>query len=192
MRKISISCLLLLILSFAGRAFAQDGSQTQAASKTPEAAAATDLSAHYYHIDFVVEEVGENSKPVNSRTYSCTVSTTRNERDSVRIGSKVPFATGSHSSGMVSMQYQDIGVNFDVSQVHEVGDKLAMFLGAEISTATSTQPFGQDGPTEPVEHQNSWHTPVLIPIGKSTVIFTSDNLDNKDGMQVMVTATPLR
>ena len=197
MRKIAISCFLLLILQFAGRAFAQDEPQTQAANKVPETAKAPELPAHYYHLDFVVQEVGENGKPVNSRTYSCTVSTARNERDSVRIGSRVPMATGSLGNGNAivntQFQYQDIGVNFDVSEVHEVGGKLAMNLGAEVSSiGPTTHIGGPNGPVEPAKHQKSWHTPVLIPIGKSTVVFTSDDLDGKGSMRVVVTASLLQ
>jgi hypothetical protein len=33
---------------------------------------------------------------------------------------------------------------------------------------------------------------VLIPIGKPSVVFTSDSLDNKGSMQLVVTATPLQ
>jgi len=196
MRKIVISCFLLLILPFASRAFAQDEPQTQATNKAPETAKAPEPPAHYYHLDFVVQEVGENGKPVNSRTYSCTVSTAPHERDSVRIGSRVPIATGisGSSNEMVNtqFQYQNIGVNFDVSDVHEVGGKLAMNLGAEVSSiGPATHVGGPNSRVAPLTRQNSWHTPVLIPIGKSTVVFTSDDLDSKAGMQVMVTATLL-
>ena len=33
---------------------------------------------------------------------------------------------------------------------------------------------------------------VLIPIGKATVVFTSDSLDSKGSMQVVATVTPLQ
>jgi hypothetical protein len=40
--------------------------------------------------------------------------------------------------------------------------------------------------------QNKWEAVVLIPIGKSTVVFSSDDLDNKGSMQMLVTATLLQ
>jgi len=194
MRKIAISFFLLLIVPFAGRAFSQDEQQIQAENKVPEAAKQPEQPVHYYHLDFVVQELGESGKPVNSRSYSCTVSTSHSERDSVRIGSRVPIVTGSGSLLVnTQFQYQDVGVNFDVSEVHEVGGKLAMSLGAEVnSLGPVTHIGGPNGPVEPVKHQNTWHTPVLIPIGKSTVVFTSDDIDSKGGMQVVVTATLLQ
>jgi hypothetical protein len=198
MRKIAISFFLLLIVPFLGQAYAQDEQQTQAATNVQEAAKQPEQPVHYYHLDFVVQEIGENGRPVNSRTYSCTVSTAHNERDSVRIGSRVPIETGSVPFGNgnqvnTQFQYQDVGVNFDVSEVHEVGGKLAMSLGAEVSSiGPVTHIGGPNGPIEPVKHQNTWHTPVLIPVGKSTVVFTSDDIDSKGGMQLVVTATLLQ
>jgi len=198
MRKIAISFFLLAIVPFAGQAYAQDEQQTQAAGNVQEAAKQPEPSVHYYHLDFVVEEIGENGRAVNSRTYSCTVSTAHNERDSVRVVSRVPIATGSVQGGngiqvTNQFQYQDVGVNFDVSEVHEVGGKLAMSLGAELNSVSPvTHLGGQNGIVEPVKHENKWHTPVLIPIGKSTVVFTSEDIDSKGGMQLLVTATLLQ
>lgn len=196
MRKIAISCLLLLTLPFAARAFAQ-GDQP-AAAKAPETAKPAEPPVHYYHLDLVVKEIGEDGKPVNTRTYSCTVSTARNERDQVRIGSRVPIATGSNLSNggnapvNTQFNYQDVGVDFDVSDVRESGGKLAMDLQAAISSVGSNVRFGgENGISEPVLRQNRWQAPVLIPTGKPTVVFTSDDIDTKGGMQVVVTATPL-
>jgi hypothetical protein len=36
-----------------------------------------------------------------------------------------------------------------------------------------------------------WQASVLIPIGKRTVVFSSDALENKGGMQLSITATRL-
>ncbi len=45
---------------------------------------------------------------------------------------------------------------------------------------------------QPVIRQNKWQASVLIPIGKATVVFTSDSLDSKSSMQVVMTATALQ
>lgn len=198
MRKIAICSFLLLTLPFAGRVFAQDQPQAPGASKAPETAKAPEPPVHYYHLDFVVRELDENGKAANSRRYSCTVSTSPKEYDRVRAGSRVPVATGSDDAkGNQSMNtqvaYQDVGVNFDVSRLREMGNKLAMNLEAEISSLASTRHFGgANGFDEPVFRQNRWETPVLIPLDKPTVVFTSDDIDSKGGMQVEVTATLLQ
>jgi hypothetical protein len=96
------------------------------------------------------------------------------------------------SNGNTEFQFQDVSVNFDVSAVREVGGKLAMYLGAEVnSLGPSAHLGGKSDVVEPVKHQNKWHTPVLIPVGKASVVFTSDDLDTKGGMQVVLTATQL-
>jgi hypothetical protein len=190
MRKIAISCLLLLTLPFSAGAFAQDELQ----NKTPETANGAALDRivpeqpHYYHLDLVVKELGEDGKPVNSRTYSCTVSTARGERDSVRIGSRIPILTASDEKN-AQFQYQDVGVSFDVNEVREAEGKVAMNLLAQISSLGASAQIA--GVSEPVIRQNRWQAPVLIPIGKPTVVFTSDDTDSKGGMQVVVTATLL-
>jgi len=45
---------------------------------------------------------------------------------------------------------------------------------------------------QPVVRQNKWQAAVLIPVGKPTVVFTSDALDSKGTMQLVVTATSLQ
>jgi hypothetical protein len=44
---------------------------------------------------------------------------------------------------------------------------------------------------QPTIRQNRWQAVVLIPIGQPTVVFTSDALDSKGSMQLVVTATRL-
>jgi hypothetical protein len=45
---------------------------------------------------------------------------------------------------------------------------------------------------DPVIRQSLWQGSVVIPIGKPTVAFSSDTVDSKGGMQLVVTATPLQ
>jgi hypothetical protein len=190
MRKFTVVCSLLFItLSLGHKALAQDVSNRLEASKAP---------AHYYHIDFVFQELGADGKPFNSRSYSCTVSTDpRGDSGSVRTGSRVPIITdakpGTPGSDRPLIQYQyiDVGVNISASGAHEVGDQLAMNVSAAENSLAPPAP-GQGELTDPVIRQNLWDAVVLIPIGKPTVVFTSDSLENKGGMQVVVTATPLQ
>ncbi len=191
MRKLLISSLLLLTLPFAARAFAQVASPAPAANKAAEPVVL------FYHLDLVVRELGEDGKPVNSRAYSCTVSTATRDSESIRAGSKVPIATGSlygrNGGTSTQFQYMDLGVNFDVNSVREMGNKLAMMLHAEVSSLSSSMRLGgASGIEEPVMRQNKWSSPVLLPIGKPTVVFTSDDVDSKGGMEVVVTATQLQ
>jgi hypothetical protein len=198
MRKINILCsLMLLIPAFSLSARAQD------TAKPPETAKAPEPPGHYYHLEFVIQELGSDGKPTNSRTYSTIVSTDRNEHTSaIRTGSRIPIITGAlhgtSGDGKLEFQYQylDVGVNIDTQNVHEIGNQLAVYLKAEISSlaapASSAPASGSELANDPVIRQNSWFAPVVIPIGKPTVVFSSDALESKGGMQLVVTVTQVK
>ena len=181
-------CVLILIPASGGKLLGQESTGSQEQAKTPEP------PAHFYHLEFVLQETGSDGKPTNSRTYSGTVSTSRTDRGfSTRTGSRVPIATGASGGGdnkNTQFQYIDVGVSIDARDAREDVDKLALTLNAEISSLAGTQNIS--GVNEPVVRQNRWQASALIPIGKPTVVFTSDVLDSKGGMQLVVTATPVK
>jgi hypothetical protein len=187
MRKLVLVCSLLVItICFATRTSAQES------AKAPESAKVQDATqpAHYYHLEFVIEELNADGKPVNSRTFSTSVSTNPMCSTSIRTGSRVPFATGSKPANTDDTQFQffDVGVNVDVRNVHEVGRLLALDLVAEsTSVVTSNSPDIH----QPVIRRNKWQSSLLIPVGKQTVALTSDSLESKGSTRVLVTATPI-
>jgi len=197
MRKFTIACcLLLLIPTLMVRARAQE------TSKTPETVKPPELPAHYYHLEYVIQELGSDGKPVNSRTYSTIVGTDRHEQFSaIRTGSRVPIITGAfhgptgqatESKLEYQFQYIDVGVNIDTQNVREIGHQLAIDLKAEITSLAETAPSTASGlVNDPVIHQNMWQASVLIPVGKPIVVFSSDALDSKGAMHLVVTATPI-
>lgn len=195
MRKITIACLLLAAAALTPHAHAQD------TAKAPEAAKAPEPKAHYYRLEFVIQELGSDGKPTNSRSYSTNVSTGRMDHyGAIRTGSRVPIITGalhgptgtSESKLEFQYQYLDVGVSIDTENVHENDGQLSMLVKAEVSSlADPTHTSPTDLPNDPVIRQNSWQASVLIPIGKRTVVFASDALENKGGMQLAITATRL-
>jgi hypothetical protein len=186
MRKLTILCSLLFVAFSGNNAFPQEKSGQSESARAPEP------PARYFHLDFVVQELGADAKPVNSRSYSITVSTAPADKNvSMRTGSKIPIPVGAStpSGNPVSFQYMDVGINFDVRDAREVNGKLAINVTADVSSI-ATEPRSNDL-AAPVVRNNRWQAPVLLPLNKSTVVFTSDALDTKGGMQVLVTATPL-
>lgn len=186
-KKIAISSFLLFAFVFALRSVAQDE------PKASEPSQASETPAHYYHLELVVQELSKEGKPTNSRTYTTTVGTRTRESASIRTDSKIPIVTGSFSSGSNSQvntqfQYQDVGVNIDVQPVHEIGRQLSFDLKADITSVAENLDARLH---EPIIRQNRWQSIVLIPIGKPTVVFTSDALDSRGSMQLVVTATPI-
>jgi hypothetical protein len=188
MRKLAfVCCFAILTMSLALETLAQDS------TPAPEPAKASQGPVHFYHLDFVVQELGSDGKPTNSRSYAATVSTDNRDRGtSIRTGSKIPIATGSSSSSSIvntQWQYVDVGVNIDARNTREIGRQLSLDLVTDVSSVAASNDANLH---QPVIRQNKWQAGVLIPIGKATVVFTSDSLDSKGSVQVVVTATPLQ
>lgn len=192
MRNITLVCCLLLFTVISDKTSAQDASGAQQSPKAQSAAPAP--VSHFYRLDFTVEELGADGKPTNSRSYSTSVGTDLRETMSIRTGSRVPIATGpsvSDANGkeIPQFQYQDLGVNFDVRDVREIGRQLSLNLTASLTGLAGSS----DSVTrQPVIRQNRWQGYVLIPIGKQSVVFSSDSLDSKGSTRILVTATPLQ
>ncbi len=139
--------------------------------------------AHYYQLSFSVQEVEENGKISNSRSYTTTIATTPGPGtwQSIRTGDKVPLKTGDKGN----LEYMDVGVSIDCTRAQEVNGKLALQISADISSALKAT----DPTAPPIIRQNRWSSSVLIPIAKPTVIFSSDNLQDKGKLQVELIAT---
>jgi hypothetical protein len=184
MRKIVFFCSILLLVPLAAsQARGQDTANKQPASAAPAE------PVHYYHFDFIVEDLDSAGKVVNSRSYSTTVDTEPHYLTSIRTGTRIPVITGT-AAGNTQYTYIDVGVNLDIRDVHEVGQQLALDLTAELSGESSAPPPDPNF-HEPVLRQNRWASRVIIPIGKRTVVFTSDSLDSKGSTRVVVTARPI-
>lgn len=192
MRKTTLLCILVLsMLALPALIRAQDD------AKPAEPAKAVEPATHFYHLVFVVQELDAAGKPVNSRTYTTNVNTDRNFRGSVRTGSRIPIPTGSYgeASGKdgtltnVQYQYIDIGISFDLRRVVEIGREISLDLSADVSSVADALDARIH---HPVIRQNKWQASALIPLGKPTVVFSSDSLDSKGSLQVTVTATPLQ
>lgn len=183
MRKFTLICSLLLgSLIPVGQVCAQD------AQKADEASRSSGPAAHFYRVTFVVEEIGANEKPANSRTYTTTISTDPHFRGSIRTGSRIPVPTGPAGNSNTQFQYVDTGIDFDMTSVVEIDHQLSLNLSADISSVADTK---DPNLHEPVIRQNRWSAAVLIPIGKASTVFTSDSLDSPTNLRVSMTATPL-
>jgi len=84
------------------------------------------------------------------------------EKASLRIGDRIPIATGSFQSGLTQgvntqFQYIDVGVNIDITPYVHSGNEVTLKMSLEVSSVTGEQSVG--GVTEPtigqrrIEHQ---------------------------------------
>lgn len=180
MRKtILVSSFLFLALACASHASAQDQSKPADAARAQE-------PPHYFHLELVVEELGSDGKPTNSRTYTTTVSTESRGSASIRTNSKIPVPTGSSPA---QYQYVDAGVRIDAQHASVIGHQLSVNLTADVNSVSESH---DPNLHQPIVRNNSWQALVLIPLGKPTVVFTSDVLDSKGSMQLVVTATAMQ
>jgi len=176
MRKIALLCCLLFV------------APTLSLPLYAQEAKAEAADVHYYHLEFVVKELGEDGKVVNSRTYRSDISTAPGlPPSSVRTGTRIPIHVS--SKGGDDIQYLDIGVSIDCNRAHETPLGLAMQITTEISSLASQS---EAVPTTPIVRQNKWMATTVLPLGKPVIVFSSDNLESKGRMQLEVTATPIR
>jgi hypothetical protein len=140
----------------------------------------------YYKLGFVVKEV-EGSKVVNSRSYSMTVPTDRGSTSSIRAGNKVPLGNS----------FIDIGTNIDCRLLKEIQNDVAVDILVDLTS--TAQELSNTGPPNgvtvnnpPVVRQNRWSSVVIVPVGKPTVVFSSDDVGTKHQIQLEVTASLLK
>jgi len=140
--------------------------------------------AKYFQLDFVVQEL-EGGKVTNSRHYQTTISTTPNNFATIRTGIRVPVMTGGSGTDNGTYSYVDVGVNIDCRDAKDIPGGLTLNVTADISSAATTT-------QHPVIRQNKWRSNVIVPIGKPTIIFSSDDVASKGQIRLELTATAIR
>jgi hypothetical protein len=185
--KTNATMLSLLVLAAPAWMMAQD---------TP-GSEVTKPQDHFYNLNLTVAESDSAGKVTNTRSYTALIETTSDSNSipqQIRTGSRIPIATASEGKDgaadheATQFQYIDLGVNFDVRHVKEVGEKLSFSLQTEVSSLSATPATGLVA-GEPVIRQNKWNSNVLIPLNKATVVYSADDLEDKGKMQVELTAT---
>jgi hypothetical protein len=170
MKNTTRFCVAILLALAANRGCAQENASKPV---VPE---------HSYHLLFRLEEVDEGGKVINTRAYTTTVDTAETRTASIRSGTRIPVVT---NTGKGDVTYLDLGFSVDAREAVEKEGKLQLYVTATQSSIASTTVNQVD----PVVRENKWNAKVLVPLDKATVLFSSDNLENKGGMRLEVTAT---
>ncbi|HZT30974.1 MAG TPA: hypothetical protein VFA33_13880 [Bryobacteraceae bacterium] len=152
------------------------------------AQAAPAVERKFFHLDFVVKEL-DSGKTINSRAYAMTVAT--NEKTSIRSGVKLPVPTRPPTGPGINMNYTyvDVGTNIDCIGAKEIQGRLALSVSAEFS---SVAPAPEPQSSQPVIRQVRWSAPVIVPLRKPTIVFSSDDPTSKHQMQLELTAAPIQ
>lgn len=164
------------------------GQQATAAESKPAASAAQELGKDQrFRLAFMVKEVDERGKVLNSREYDTMIGATPHHGEpnaSIRTGARIPI-TVSSSSGEIT--YIDVGVNFDILSFQVLSTtRVAMDIHADLS---SVDPASKGVTVPPVVHQNKWSGNEQIVLGERKIIFSSDDLTSKNKVQVELMVT---
>lgn len=184
------SALLVLTFAFGSTGWAQEAAATgnSAYTKSPE---------RYFRLTFRVLNISPEGKMVDSKSYNeIIVSGPKSyAASSIRTGDRVPIATGSYGgniqSSLVNTQFQyiDIGTDIDATKAEIIDQTLCLHIAANISGMSASKLLGNVH--EPVIRQTKWESNVTVPIGKPTLIFSSDDSSDKGKTELELTATPI-
>ncbi|MBV9074901.1 MAG: hypothetical protein JOZ10_14835 [Acidobacteria bacterium] len=151
----------------------------------------TPRSASVYRIEYVFSEM-QNDKRINARSYSVVLRS--HERGSIRLGNRIPvsFSTKENAN---QLQYLDVGVNIDSrvddTDVPDANTGVDIFTNIDISNLPPEQ--AQDNRTgAPVVRQTKFQNENIVPLGKSVLLSSADEVDGTRRLQIEVTATKLR
>jgi len=170
---------------------AQDESKTDTSKGQP----AKVQPVEPYRLDFAFNEVSDG-KTLNTRHYSMVV--TANESNEIKIGTRVPVATGaSNPGGATQFQYLDVGTNI-WAQLRERSDELILAVRSDVSNLDTSEAaeHANDVATRalgtPVIRQIKISGSTLLVPGKPIVVGSMDDPNSRRQFQLEVTATKLR
>lgn len=175
------SALLLLAFAFGATAWSQNAtaSGNAAYEKSPE---------QYFQLTFRVLDISAAGKIADARTYKEIIASGPKSanRSSIRSNDRVQFLTGQKNpNGSPEIGYGQLGTKIDANLASIVNGWLNLHIIADISGVSSVPHSNLQGP---VLRQTSWDSNVTVPIGKPTIIFSSDNSADKGRTELELTA----
>jgi hypothetical protein len=172
--------ILALVCSQPLHAHAQDAVQA-APLPPPQEKASAPTPEHDYRLQLRVIQFSADNKITDSRSYSMLIGLRLGRPSSIRSDDKFWIRDGA--------EFLDINANFDVQDSLEEDKALRFFLTAHIATISATTP---GTPERPLRRDINWSSGVTVPIGKPTIVFSSDNNADHGRTELEVTATLLK
>ena len=175
------SALLALTFVFSTTAWPQDAQPAGNASyqKSPE---------HYFQLTFRVLEISPSGKIADAKSYKEIIASGPKSanRSSIRSNDRVQILTGfKNPDGSPGIQFGQLGTKIDANYAAVVNDSLSLHIIADISSVSTAASSNLKGP---ILRQTSWDSNVTVPIGKPTIIFSSDNSADKGKTELELTA----
>lgn len=182
--------LLTLLLSLPSFALAQDnGARSSGVVKPGEKNSevvnpAPPAQRHYYRLNFVLRESDEG-KTLNQREFTMNVSADPDGGHdhtswSLRAGTKIPVNNAKDTTN-----YIDVGVNIDIW----AKDSDSGALQLEVTSAISSVAPETANSGSPTVRDLKVRGAVLAPLGKPTLVFTSEDPASQHQFELQVTPT---
>jgi hypothetical protein len=145
-----------------------------------------------YRLDFSINEL-EGGKKINTRHYSMDL--TAGSSNEIKIGTRVPVATGPRDAGnplaSFQFQYMDVGTNI-WANLREGGDDLQLEIRSDVSNLDMSSTHDHDALSAPIVRQIKINGSTLLITGKPIIIGTMDDPNSNREFQLEVIATKLR
>jgi type II secretory pathway component GspD/PulD (secretin) len=144
-----------------------------------------------YRLTYTVTEM-DGSKQIGTEHYAMIMAS--GQATTLKLGSKVPVATGSYSaSGNVGVQtqfsYIDVGMNFDAT-LTAMGDG-AMLKSSVEDSSVSPEKSVIGGVTEPIVRQSSLKSESVLAPGKPVLLGSVDIPGGTSHLDIEVVLQPL-
>jgi general secretion pathway protein D len=169
---------------------------TTATGTTSNSAFTLNTLAHMNATNFAVTIGGGTLNALLSDTdtkvlQNPSIRATDGQKATMKIGSKIPVATGSYSAGAATgitagigvqtqFQYLDIGVNIDMTPTIHLDREVSLKLKVEVSTESGSVTIS--GVTEPIIGQRSDETTIQLKDGEpcllAAILSKQDNYSN--------------
>jgi len=165
-------------------------SQTQPA-QTQQAPIMAKPLVHTYRLSYTLT-IADAGKRIGVQHFTMTVSAPTN-RGSVKMGEKIPVATGSYSDAKSDVQtqftYLDVGININAT-VAEDANGISLTSKVEQSSVAPVR-VTISGVSEPVIRQMVLENTSLIAPGKSVSLGTMDIPDSTNHVEIEVAVEQL-
>jgi len=181
-------CFILPCVSFSASAV-----RAQQAKETPSREPTAASPSAVYRVEYVVREI-EKGKPVNARTYVLMAHSGPKrgaDRAAVRVGSRVPIATGTPKNDGAPAQYQyyDIGMNIDC-RLWDTDKGLIVDTTLEMNSVANSEMSST--PSTPVIRRLHLEDATLVVPGNPAVVGSIDDVTADRRYEVEVTATKVK
>jgi type II secretory pathway component GspD/PulD (secretin) len=146
-----------------------------------------------YRLTFTVTEL-DGSKQIGTEHYAMIM--TSGQATTLKLGSKIPVATGSYSAGgstpagvQTQFSYVDVGMNFDAT-LTEMGNN-AMLKSSVEQSSVAPETSEVAGAHEPIIRQASLRGETFLTPGKPVALGSMDIPGSTSRLQIEVVMEPL-